>query len=223
MSTRQWIPPEFAFRYHEIEPTEAWRANGDNFERPPRRYRKKPGGFNKPWHSWTASLSLGERTKLLTEPCILKRREATSITWCQESQAFWVAPGDLTDPHFRDNENEHHDWGPIWFNKLSPQSPDTRSVYRIATWGHIRQLNYPCPPGFEEYLHDTKFRNVDVDGPVHCRLVGRLSLILALHAMCPQDPRNILAQIALCFWPGYSPDYIPTTLVPRWNPRDKRG
>lgn len=225
MATDLWRPPKFAFRFMEIEAAEEWTTNGNDFPKPPRDYRPKVNGFELPWYSWTPldpNNHEVQRLQPISEHGIMRVREATSIVWCQETRTFWIAAGDWDNPQFCDNKDDYYDWGQIWFNKVSsPDVPDCQSVYRAATWGNRRQLNYPCPIGFDEYLPRNKFTGTAVGGIVHCHLVGKLSLIIALYAMCLEKLEHVIEHINRCFWPEFRPVYVPVGSDPRLKKRNK--
>lgn len=203
-------PPnfEFAVRCFEIEqqiPGKWPETPNGNFPHPPRAYRINQLGYNLPWQRWTAICNDGPRLRPAGNQRI-RERDTTTLVWCQESQSFWVSPCDFTDPNYAElgaDPNNYYHWSPLYFDPLvTGQSPLDGGIYRVSVHGEERQLNYWCPSSFEEYLPVNKFTNTSQYShlQIPCRLIGNLSLILGLHAMCPEDIRHIEQQFNYLFW-----------------------
>lgn len=229
-----FLPPpnfEFAIRCFEIEqqiPGKWPETPNGNFPHPPRAYRISQFGYNLPWQRWTAICNDGPRLRPAGNQRI-RERDTTTLVWCQESQSFWVSPCDFTDPDYaepgRDPENYHY-WSPLYFDPLiEDQSLTDGGIYRVSAHGRGRQLDYPCPLYFEEYLPMNKFTNTPRNTYIPCQLIGSLSLILGLHAMCPQQTHNIGQQFNDFFWENQQPIYTPAAYnnITGRMARDKYG
>lgn len=224
------IPPsDFACRFFEVEPQNPgeWveRPSG-SFPPPPRAFKKKQFGFSMPWHSWHVYAPAGKRLQVIDQTCV-SERETTTLVWCQDTQSFWAVPCDFTIPdnyeEGRDRDN-FHCWSPMYFDCVPRnERPTPQSLYSISVHGDKRQLDFACPETFDEFLPFTKFTGVRQNVPAQCKLVGKLSLILALQAMCPENGEDIKRQIDHYFWRDNKEYYVPTTMHSEWQTRNKNS
>lgn len=223
----QFQDTRFAFRIWQIEPDSQWHETSKaQLPTPPHRWRRS--GLELPWHVWDSASSGANRVHRLPPKIQIKPRGATSLVWYTRLQQFYVAPVDCAMPNIRQEMEKQPelDWTTLWFKELSDHHQFRRpGIYKFVQSGTQWKLNCECPPGFDEYLPRNIFRGEITGSPQTCHLVGDLSLILALHAMCPEEVSNVLPHIREYFYPGNKPAFEPTwtSNPPRWPARSKYG
>jgi len=186
------MEPSFAFCYSQIVPASGieWQEHSTiDPPRPPIGWRKT--GFGQGWHGWKA----GETWPLSAEDIIPRR--ATSIIWRQPQQCFWIAPIDYTT--IRGELDPVEDWSHLYFHDLGLETNSQRGLFKLLGHGTERQLPLACPERFDEFLPKHCFRGEEKKP---CHLVGDLSLMLALHALVPEQEDNISNHIKEFFFRG---------------------
>ena len=212
----------FAFRYWEAEPRRQgeWRESAPGPELPALRWKttRNPS----PWYGWDS----GTRVWMLTDTERPILWQTASIVWLQEQQAFFLCPDDCTNPA-RDEErakNYLQNWRRIYIYDLGQRPVESRTgIYQILSHGNDTQFPFECPTDFHEFLPRNMFQGDGINRQMPCHVVGKLSFVLGLQAMCPLEPQNIVPQIQEYFYRNLQPYFHPTNVDGRWDPRDPYG
>ena len=206
--------PRFAFRYSQIEPVSGfeWDEQIAAYPpRPPKEWRKT--GPKQVWYGWKA----GE-TRLLNADEFVVPRRATSVIWRQPQQCFWVAPIDFTT--IEGEVEPLEDWDHVYFRDLGLETRSRHGLFKVLEHGSERQLPLSCPKNFDEFLPKHYFQGKE-DKP--CHLVGELSLMLALHALVPEQEDDIINHIKEFFFRGNNPTLHSCKDHNLWGAMDRSG
>lgn len=219
----------FAFRYWLVEPENEgpWpESAASHVPKPPLRWVASSAKSR--WHEWR----LGTDTMMLELPNSVSIRDVqtTSIAWCTEFSTYWITPFDCSSPAtFNSRAQEpQKDWSLLYFRDLETVTAWPRpGLYQALPHGNKPTLNFKCPQGFDDFLPRQKFRPEPPGSERSCHLFGKMSLILALYAMCPGDEDNILSHIKQFFFRGRDSRFIPATAPGTgqqlWVARDRAG
>jgi len=211
LNLRYLVPRDFSFAYRfwHIEPQEPWHEiNAVDYPRPPPPSKWKKTGFEEPWREWRTGRGL-------TEDDVVPRR-AISIVWCQPQQSYWILPEDCVGWDEQKREPAEG-WHRLQFHDLAGH----KGLWQLVEYGTKTQHESTCPEPFKEFLPGQFFSGSSPATP--CHLVGRLSLMLGMMAIVPQDPSDIVRQIDEYFYRDHNPRYVPTTEHKKWWPMGRDG
>lgn len=163
-------------------------------------------GTMREWHLFRS----GQPGTRLRQAQVTPRADTVSLVWCQMNQRYWVVPEDCTRMVPEQGETEQdvrNRWQPLQCSDLRESQPSRPGLWQLNEWGSQRQHSSTCPQYFDEFLPTNFFTGKR--GDVSCHFIGGLSLILALMAMCPRDPANIVMKIDNCFYRNNQPVFWP--------------
>lgn len=210
----------FAFQVCTIkpEPDGDWqdRRPGGDF-RPPFEWVQADLETPRQWYGWDSRFTNGNRVWELEENQVLFNR-VTSIVWSPRVQNYFVTPNDCTDLESQRlmQERPEREWQPLYFHELRDVFP---GLYKILHYGSEPLLPFRQPQALAGFLPRNAFREPNEDGiaDVQCHLVGDLSLILALHAVCASDVDQRKDYIKQCFCWRNEPRFVPPQEDRPWN------
>lgn len=176
--------------------------------KPPLRWRGEP--LPRDWHVWRT----GQPGQRLREQDVIPRNDTSSLVWGQIDQRYWVLPEDCTRMTARPGETEQDvqdRWQTLQCRHLKDplrdNEPSRPGLWQLVHYGPRQQHSSSCPQYFQEFLPANFFTGMEPN--TACHFVGRLSLILALMAMCPRDVVNIPTKIDEVFYQKNEPLFVP--------------